>query len=91
MFSVVNQTLLEDLPNNKSIELPDKIKEYINYNPTNNTNLSHYHSGEQSFISYFTNVDVDAVFENQIQQIYMIKIQITRPQSFMRLSHIMRI
>ena len=63
MLSVANQTLLRDIPDDKSIELADKIKEYIDYNPTNNTNLSSYHSGEQSFISYFTNVDVDAVFE----------------------------
>ena len=64
---VITQTLLEDIPDDKSIELPDKIKEYIDYNPTSNTNLSSYHSGEQSFISYFTNVDVYAVFENQMQ------------------------
>ena len=67
MLSVVNQTLLEDISNDKSIKLPDKIKEYIDYNPTNNTKLSSYHSGEQNFISYFTNVDIDALFENQMQ------------------------
>ena len=62
-FSVDNQTLLEDIPDNKFIELPDKMKEYIAYDPTSNTNLSSYHSGEQSFISYFINVNIDAVFE----------------------------
>ena len=54
---------MEDIPDEKSIELPDKIKEYIDCNPTSYTNLSSYHSGEQSFILYFTNVDLDTVFE----------------------------
>lgn len=62
-LSVVNQKFVEDIPKDKSIELLSKMKEYIDYNPTSNTNLSSYHSGEQSFISYFTNVNVDAVFE----------------------------
>ena len=60
---VVNQTQLEDISDEMSIELPDKMKEYIDYNHNSSTNLSSYHSGEQSFISYFTNVDLDAVFE----------------------------
>ena len=44
--AVINQTLLKDIPDDKSVELPPSIKEYIDYNPTSDTNLSSYHTSQ---------------------------------------------
>ena len=61
-ISAVNQLLFEDTHDDITIELPPTILDYIDYNHSDSSESLSYNSSEQIFNSFFSNIDVDAVF-----------------------------